>query len=153
MIDTRTSSEKATHDRHTACTAAWDAACTSLLNAVSPTQKQVVHQLLHGMHNGGAGLRQWVSSVALGNSILPSQIPEIIIEVYQHDPEAAPLHDCETCGIAIPVRPNCLYGTEADPDRVYFSTCPVCGGRTGLYMYFTHRADSNVVAKLRRRPR
>src|SRR4051812_27159456 len=98
----------------------WDSACELFLRAVPPADRAQVEALIHGMHNGGAGLREWISAIAWRGSIIPAQIPQVIIDVYLHDSEAAPLHDCEACGLAIPVRPNRLYGPEGDPERIYF---------------------------------
>ncbi len=133
--------------------AAWNTTCFRFLQAVSATQQARVANLLHSVHNGGSGLRDWVSAVTWRGGVLPDRIPEAIIDVYLSDSEAAPLHDCEGCGIAIPVRPSRLHGLEGEPDEVYFSTCPACGSRTGLYMYFSRRFQDHIAGLLRRRPR
>jgi hypothetical protein len=95
----------------------------------------------------------WVSAIAWRGAVLPTQVPEEIIDVYLSDSEAVPLHDCGSCGLAIPVRPSRLYGLDGDPERVYFSLCPACGSRTGPHMYFTRRFEDNISDTLRRRPR
>ena len=131
----------------------WEATCSRFLDSISARQRDQVATLLHQMHNGGSGLRDWISAIALRGAPLPERIPEAIIHVYLTDPEAAPLHDCEGCGIAIPVRPSRLYGLEGDPDEIYFSTCPGCGSRTGLFVHFTRHFEDEIVDNLRRRPR
>jgi hypothetical protein len=64
-----------------------------------------------------------------------------------------PLHDCEGCGLLVPVRPSRFDGWDGDPDEVYFPTCPLCESRTGQYLYFTKRHEDEKINPLRRRPR
>src|SRR5205807_950104 len=81
---------------------------------------------------GGAGLREWVRSLSLGSAIVPRQVPEAVIAVYLADPEARPHHDCEECGMAVPVRPG--HGLDDElSEYAYFPCCPACGGKTGRY--------------------
>lgn len=105
------------------------------------------------MHNGGSGLRDWVSAITWRGAVLPKRIPDELMNVYLIDSEAAPLHDCEGCGLAVPVRPSRLYGPEGEPDQVYFASCPLCGARTGLYMHFSRRFQDDMTSTIRRRPR
>jgi hypothetical protein len=134
-------------------TVRWVKVSNQFLNAVAPAQRKQVAQLLHSVHYGGSGLRDWVSAIAWRGAVLPMQIPEELIDVYLSDSEAVPLHDCESCGLAVPVRPSRLYGLEGEPERVYFSACPACGSRTGPHMYFTRRFEDDISSTLRRRPR
>jgi hypothetical protein len=134
-------------------TAHWVNVSSQFLGSITPRQRTNVADLLHSVHNGGSGLRDWVSAIAWRGAVLPTQVPEKVIDVYLSDSEAVPLHDCETCGLAIPVRPSRLYGMDGEPERVYFPLCPACGSRTGPYMYFTRRFEDNITNTLRRRPR
>jgi hypothetical protein len=134
-------------------TARWIDASNRFLRAISPQQRAMVAELLHSVHNGGSGLRDWVSAIAWRGAVLPMQVPEELIAVYLSDSEAVPLHDCEKCGLAMPVRPSRLYGLEGEPERVYFSACPACGSRTGPRMFFTRQFEDSFSATLRRRPR
>jgi hypothetical protein len=133
----------------------WQNAQCNFLNAVSPTQRESVERLLNQLHSGGMGLRMWLQAIAWRGAKLPQSIPVELIDVYLHDSEAVPLHDCEECGLAVPVRPNRLRGCDADPERTYFPCCPSCGGRTGWYLYWSHLAEperhSETLAK--RKPR
>jgi hypothetical protein len=133
-------------------TQAWQDAHLRLLAAVEPDQRCQVERLCTSLHNGGGGLREWISAIARGATVLPDSIPPELIRVYVCDPEAVPLHDCEECGLAVPVRPNRLHGLEASPEQVYFPKCPKCGARTGQYYYWSRQAETNsVINSLRRR--
>jgi hypothetical protein len=151
MIEANTNSTITNSE--TGHTSQWDAACQMFLQAVAPADRKQVEALIHGMHNGGAGLREWISAIAWRGSIIPTEIPQVLIDVYLHDSEAVPLHDCEDCGIAIPVRPSRLDGPDGEPERVYFGSCPACGGRTGPFMYFSRNFQPDTLSTLRHRPR
>gem|GEM_PF-3720525 len=133
----------------------WTSACQEFLLAVPDALRETVDRTLRGLHNGGSGLRAWVSGIAWRGGRLPEEVPADLIQVYLTDPEAVPLHDCETCGIAIPVRPHRLHGLDGEPEQVYFSSCPACGGRTGWFLYWARRAeDGSDQADIgRRKPR
>jgi hypothetical protein len=137
----------------------WTDACQRFTAAVPQCIRGSVERALHGLHGGGSGLRAWVSSVAWRGGKLPQEIPQQLVQVYLDDPEAAPLYDCESCGVAIPVRPNRIEGVEAEPELTYFTTCPCCGGRTGLYLYVSRQAegedafDVNATNLRHRKPR
>lgn len=131
----------------------WDDACTRLLNAIPDDQRTAVVRLVESRDGGGSGLREWIAALAYRRAILPERIPAAVLDVYMHDPEAVPLHDCEQCGMAVPVRPNRLHGMESEPEQEYFPVCPVCGGRTGPYYFWSHVATSPTVAIRRRKPR
>jgi hypothetical protein len=134
-------------------TSRWVEVSSQFLKAITPRRRKYVAALLHRVHNGGGGIRDWVSAIAWRGAVLPAQIPDEIINVYLSDSEAVPLHDCEGCGLAMPVRPSRLHGLEGEPERVYFTACPACGSRTGPHMYFTRQFEDNFTATLRRRPR
>jgi hypothetical protein len=122
----------------------WSSTCQDFLLAVPDSLRETVDRTLRGLHNGGFGLRTWISNIAWRGGRLPEMVPEALVQVYLSDPEAIPLHDCETCGIAIPVRPNRLHGLEGEPEQVYFAACPACGGRTGWFLYWARQAESSL---------
>jgi hypothetical protein len=132
---------------------AWEDACRWLLEMVAPELRPEIERRLRHLHTGGAGLREWVATIAFRGGAMPSEIPAELMQVYLTDAEAAPLHDCESCGLAVPVRPNRLEGTEGEPEFAYFPECPVCHGRTGLYYYWSRRAEADgaFTDRLRRR--
>jgi hypothetical protein len=132
----------------------WQATCDRFVRAVSPAQRPHVLPLLHQIHGGGSGLRDWVAAIAWRGAYLPERIPVRVIDVYLADSEAVPLYDCEGCGLAVPVRPSRLYGMDGEPDEVYFTNCPICGGRTGYFLHFAKTYERRVSDELRRgRPR
>jgi hypothetical protein len=131
----------------------WFDACARFLRAISARQRNDVAHRLEHPNNGGSGLREWVASIAWRGAVLPAQIPESVIHVYLSDPEAAPLFDCEGCGLLIPVRPSRFDGWDGEPDEVYFTSCPLCESRTGQYLYFTKKFEGECINPLRRRPR
>jgi hypothetical protein len=102
------------------------------LAAIDSEQRPLVEVLLSQPRAGGRGLRMWLRTIAAQESPLPESLPVTLVQVYLNDPEAIPLHDCAGCGIAVPIRPNCL-SYEEEPAEVYFPDCPCCGSRTGLY--------------------
>jgi hypothetical protein len=53
------------------------------------------------------------------------------LSVYLADPKPLPLHDCENCGLEVPIRPGWQKGDHTEPAKAYFESCPVCGGRVG----------------------
>lgn len=135
--------------------ATWQEAYARLLSAISPEQRALVEKLCCNRHNGGSGLREWVATIARGATVLPEHIPVELMNVYLCDPEAVPLHDCEDCGLAIPIRPHRILGLEAEPEQTYFPNCPLCGARTGPYFYWSRQAEKTTVTNMirRRKPR
>jgi hypothetical protein len=110
------------------------------LAAVPIELRRDVWTLLTTPRRGGRGLRAWLSLLEVDHPVLPSELPSELIEVYLHDHEAEPLHDCESCGLAVPVRCGRRLGREPVAERVYFPTCPSCGGRTGRYAFWSRSA-------------
>ena len=122
----------------------WTTACERLVAAVPQQQRSTVQRLLSNPHFGGRGIRLWVQNLMRSESTeFPESIPECIVQVYLDDAEAIPLYDCEDCGVSLPVRP-CRAGEDAEPDRVYFPQCPICGGHTGLYAFWSRPQDSRA---------
>jgi hypothetical protein len=120
----------------------WQDTYTRFLVAVHPDQRETIEPLLQQLHFGSSGLRQWLDAIVWEGAVLPEQIPPAIIEVYLHDSEAMPLYECGDCGLAVPVRPNRTLGPDAEPEKVYFADCPVCGGPTGYCLFRTrHFSD------------
>ena len=121
----------------------WREVCERFLNALDPELREAVQNHLNlPSHSTGPGLRMWLKSILCGSSVLPEKIPSKIVEVYLHYSEAVPLYDCETCGLAVPIIPNRIYGFDDEPEKVFFPTCPICGGRTGLYSYWSMHGSS-----------
>ncbi len=83
-----------------------------------------VESLLRGLNGAGFGLRSWVASIAWRGGKLPEAVPAQLLQVYFDDPEAVPLHECETCGIAIPVRRNRLSDQDDEAEHIYFASVP-----------------------------
>jgi hypothetical protein len=113
----------------------WAETRDRFLAVVDPKQRHAVQELLQNRDSGGKGLRSWLRALTWRQGRLPAAIPLELINIYLTDPEAVPLFDCESCGLAIPVRPGRRYGYEEEAEHVYFRTCPNCGGRTGWYVY------------------
>jgi len=122
----------------------WANACERLMAAVAPSQRRRVQGLLSNPSLGGRGIRMWVQNLMRAEDVnLPSSVPETLVQVYFDDAEAIPLHDCEQCGVPLPVRPG-LAADHSEPERVYFERCPICGGRAGLYAFWSRSTDGNA---------
>jgi len=113
------------------------------LAAVSATQRSRVRALLTDPRCGGRGLRAMLALLDTDPRELPEEIPSELVEVYIQDDEAEPLHDCERCGLPVPVHAGRRCGHEASVDCEYFPTCPHCGGRTGRYAFWSARQATN----------
>jgi hypothetical protein len=113
-----------------------------LLDAIPAALRGRVKAILANPRLGGRGLRAWVALLEVEDRPLPDSLPAELIEVYLEDTEAEPLHDCEACGLPVPVRAGWRAGHEPTTDRVYFPACPHCGGRTGPHAFWA-RAGSN----------
>ena len=116
--------------------------CSSdrLLAAVPVAHRKRAAAVLKSPCLGGRGLRAWVVLLDADDRPLPGGLPEELVEVYFDDSEAEPLHDCERCGLTVPVRAARRCGHEATVERVYFPACPHCGGRTGRHAYWSRTA-------------
>jgi len=118
---------------------AWTEAVGQLAAALPTTcREQVVAILRECDRSAPHGLKAWCAAIASGMARVPEALPEDLIAVYLAHPQAAPLHDCEQCGLAVPIIPGRAYGYEGEPARVFFPECPVCGGRTGWYYYWAN---------------
>jgi hypothetical protein len=107
-----------------------------LLAAIPAALQARVRAVLANPRLGGRGLRAWLALLETEDRPLPDALPAELVEVYLKDTEAEPLHDCESCGLPVPVRAGWRAGHEPSADRVYFPACPHCGGRTGPYAFW-----------------
>lgn len=107
-----------------------------LLAAIPVRHQAQARSLLTDHRNGGRGLRTWIHLMEVGDAGLPDQLPAELVEVYLSDGEAEPLHDCEVCGLPVPVKVGWRAGHEPTADRVYFPACPQCGGKTGYHAFW-----------------
>jgi hypothetical protein len=112
------------------------------LAAISSALRSTVRKLLKTPRYGGRGLRAWLALMETEGRPLRGQIPDELIEIYLQDDEAEPLHDCASCGLPVPVRVGRRVGLEPVVERVYFPTCPLCGGRTGRYAFWSRPAST-----------
>ena len=55
----------------------------------------------------------------------PLALPRAVAQVYLDDPDTLPIHRCEACGYRIPT----YAGPGSEQREVYFTECPLCGGR------------------------
>lgn len=130
----------------------WAEAASRLLAAIDEDRRAGVAEMLPTLHCGATGLRDWITAIAWRGAVLPASLPSELIDVYLFDSEAAPLHECEDCGVAIPVKKNPRGGCD-EPERRYFRQCPICGGRTGWYLRqarLAETADDSFSDALRR---
>src|SRR5215207_7788138 len=74
------------------------------LAAIPQSLRPNVRTLLYSPRCGGRGLRAWLSHIEAGRNPPLGEYPPELIEVYLSDDDAEPLHDCEICGLAVPVR-------------------------------------------------
>jgi hypothetical protein len=79
--------------------------------------------------------RHWPDT-DISDEVILAMPPEVA-EVYLNY-DALPLHDCEDCGLWVPVTPGEYRGR---PAVRHFEDCPLCGGRTGYAAYFNRRQD------------
>lgn len=115
-----------------------------LLAAIPASLQARARAVLGNPRLGGRGLRAWLGLLEAEDRPLPAALPPELVEVYLEDTEAEPLHDCESCGLPVPVRAGWRAGHEPSADRVYFPACPHCGGRTGPHAFWA-RATRAVV--------
>jgi len=123
------------------------------LQATPVDLRSAVAHALEALHDGSRGLRSWLCAIAHSTATLPQSIPRQVIEVYLNHPDAEPLHDCEGCGLAIPVRINPSRWMDAEPESVYLPSCPACGCRTGWYLYIARNIDTGPASDALRRTR
>jgi hypothetical protein len=81
------------------------------------------------------GLQSWLLLLVSGQAAWPHAIPPALAQAYLAEPEASPLHDCEDCGLDIPIVACRDYGGKVEPARTLFASCPACGGRVGYYAF------------------
>ena len=112
------------------------------LAAVPTGLRPNVRERLSSPRSGGRGLRAWLSLLEVDHPPLPGELPRELVEVYLADDEAEPLHDCERCGLPVPVRCGRRVGREPVAEREYFPACPHCGGRTGRYAFWSRARES-----------
>jgi hypothetical protein len=110
-----------------------------LLAAVPAGRRADIRVTLLDPRRGGHGLRSWLAIIETDGRPLPAALPRELVEVYLADDDAEPLHDCERCGLPVPVRAGRRCGHEAAVEREYFPACPCCGGRTGRHAYWAAR--------------
>src|SRR3954447_2259777 len=118
------------------------AAEARLLSAVPAALRTRVRAALTDPNVGGRGLRAWLALVEFDDRPLPDDLPDDLFAVYLADAEAEPLHDCERCGLPVPVRVARRTGHEPTCDREYFTACPHCGGRTGRHAFWSRTATA-----------
>lgn len=111
------------------------------LAAIPSGLRTDVWSLLSDPRRGGRGLRAWLGLLEAGPAALPRDLPWELVEVYLLDHDAEPLHDCEECGVAIPVRCSRRVGHEPVAERRYFPACPCCGGRTGRFAFWSRETQ------------
>src|SRR5687767_13437362 len=78
-------------------------ATNQLLSAIPAGQRGRARTLLTDPRCGGRGLRALVALLDTDPRALPDALPAELVEVYLRDDEAEPLHDCERCGLPVPV--------------------------------------------------
>jgi hypothetical protein len=83
--------------------------------------------------DGDEHLASWVLWPVAQGAELPATVPTALVRVMLDHPEASLLHECERCGLKVPIRPGLQQPFK--PAVVLFPTCPACGGRTGYYAY------------------
>jgi hypothetical protein len=79
------------------------------------------------------GLDEWVLRQVADRAELPGLFPLALVRVMLDDPEASLLHECERCGLGVPIRAGCAQPFK--PAVTLFPACPACGGRTGYDAY------------------
>ena len=74
---------------------------------------------------GRCNLARTVYHLLAGDQAGPLALPKLVAEVCLNDPDTLPIHKCEACGYRIPT----YIGPRAEQREVYFTECPLCGGR------------------------
>lgn len=119
-----------------------------LLAATPYSLRPMVRKLLATPHCGGRGLRAWVALMETLDRPLPSLLPDELIETYLKDDDAEPFHDCEDCGLPVPVRVGRRVGSEPVAERAYFPICPNCSGRTGRFAFWSKPSAASRPAEV-----
>ncbi len=122
----------------------WIGAESRLLAAIPQTLRNRVKAVLADPRSGGRGLRAMVTLLVNDHRPLPKTLPSDLVNIYLYDDEAEPLHDCECCGLLIPVRAGFRAGHEANPEHIYYPACPQCGGRTGRFAYWSRSNHAQI---------
>jgi hypothetical protein len=115
----------------------FDTTAARFLTAVPNRLRLDVWSLMTSPRRGGRGLRAWLALLEVDHPPLPGELPQELVEVYLRDQEAEPLHDCEECGLPVPVRCGRRIGREPVAEQEYFPSCPSCGGRTGRHAFWS----------------
>jgi hypothetical protein len=55
----------------------------------------------------------------------PLALPKAVADLYLRDPDILPIHSCGACHYRIPK----YIGSGGEQREVYFTECPLCGGR------------------------
>ena len=121
----------------------WRAARERFLAAVVAELRAAVDGRLDDLGARGTGLRTWLAAIAWRDGVMPIELPRSLVQLYLDDPEARPLHECEGCGLLIPIRPARRRGAAIVPMGACFSHCPKCGGKTGWYLFRSKTAAEN----------
>ncbi len=124
---------KATRIPPNASINSWEDVRRNFLKAVHYLQRPAVEGLLQRPRHGGKGLRMWLQNLEMRGDFFPEELPPALVQIYLDDSEVLPLHDCESCGLLIPVHPSIDF--EAEPRKTFFPKCPHCGNRTGRHAH------------------
>ena len=133
-------------------------ALDGLLERLEPEQRSLVLEDIKGCSG-----RKHASFARLTDTVLyyvyqhvkagtPLELPASVASVYLQNPDARPEHECADCGYDLPFE---WAHPRAEPPRaakVYFESCPVCGGKVGLHAFYckqgyfkTHRPSSGAL--------
>lgn len=137
----------------------WAAAWRQVVATMVPEHHRVLETHMKDEATGAKGraLSHAVADLCDKGYAGPLAMPQEVAGVYLSDPSAMPLHDCEDCGFRLPIRPGQAVATPTglknEPAVSYFKRCPLCGGRTGYYAYWTkHGKRGHAYLRLRLRP-
>lgn len=124
----------------------------AILEGLTDAQREYVLGDLNDpevMRPGGrrtSRLTRQILALVIGTERPPIMHPDAA-QVYIDDTDVSPLHECEDCGLGIPVRAGIIRGGRTIPAHRYFDRCPNCGGRVGYAAYFQkHKAEETPAA-------